>query len=65
MSDPFTDLANFSHDGNYTPDKTIELLSLYLGREPKKEEKYKMLLISSLVSIMWYSWAVFKMTVEV
>lgn len=65
MSDPFTDLANFSHDGNYTPEKTIELLSLYLNREPKREEKFKMLLICSLVSIMWYSWAVFKMAVEI
>jgi len=64
MEDPYTDLATFSHDGNYTPEKTIELLEYYLGEKPSKLEIYKLLTLCSLVSVMWYSWAVFKMAVE-
>lgn len=64
MGDPYTDLATFSHDGNQTPEETIKLLEIYLDRKPNKKEIYKLLKLCSLVSIMWYSWAVFKMAVE-
>lgn len=64
MGDPYTHLATFSHDGNYTPEQTIDLLKLYLERKPTDKEIYKLLTLCTLVSVMWYSWAVFKMTVE-
>ncbi len=64
MGDPYTDLATFSHDGNYTPEQTIDLLKLYLERKPTDKEIYKLLTLCTLVSVMWYSWAVFKMTVD-
>ena len=64
MGDPYTDLATFSHDGNYTPEQTIDVLEAYLLRKPNKEEIFKLLTLCSLVSIMWYSWAVFKMAME-
>ncbi len=64
MGDPYTDLATFSHDGNYNPKQTIDILEEYLQRKPIKEEIFKLLTLCSLVSIMWYSWAVFKMAME-
>jgi CTP:phosphocholine cytidylyltransferase-like protein/thiamine kinase-like enzyme len=64
MGDPYTDLATFSHDGNYSPEQTIRLLELFLERKPTDQETYKLLTLCTLVSVMWYSWAVFKMTVE-
>ena len=65
MDDPFMDLANFSHDGELSPDQTIRLLELYLERKPSKEEMKKVFALCASISTMWYSWAVFKMTVEV
>lgn len=64
MGDPFTDLANFSHDANYDSDRTIRLLEIYLDRKPSKKEIYKLLLLCASVSVMWYIWAVYKMSVE-
>ena len=64
MGDPYTDLANFSHDANYSSLETIKLLELYLDRKPKDNEIYKLLLLCSAVSVMWYIWAVYKMSVE-
>ena len=64
MGDPYTDIANFAHDGMYTPERTIELLEIYLDRPATNLEKHKVLLIASAVSIMWYIWAVYKMAVE-
>lgn len=64
MGDPYTDIANFAHDGMYTPERTVELLEIYLDRPATELEKYKVLLIASAVSIMWYIWAVYKMAVE-
>ncbi len=64
MGDPFTDLANFSHDANYSSEKTIELLEIYLNRKPTKDEIRKLLFLCAAVSVMWYLWAVYKMNVE-
>ena len=39
MGDPYTDIANFAHDGMYNPDRTIELLEIYLDRVATQKEK--------------------------
>lgn len=62
--DPFMDVANFAHDDNSSVDKTIEFLELYLNKEPTKQQIYRLLLLSAAISVMWYIWAVYKMTVE-
>lgn len=64
MGDPYTDLATFAHDAEMTVEECLELLELYLGREPKINEKYKFFIFAATASIMWYSWAVYKMIVE-
>lgn len=62
--EPFTDLATVSHDGNLSPEETTALLELYLNRKSTKNERIKMFAICAAVSVMWYYWSVFKMTVE-
>lgn len=64
MGDPYTDLATFAHDAEMTTEECLELLYLYLERKPNREEKYKFFIFAAVVSIMWYSWAVYKMIVE-
>lgn len=64
MGDPYTDLATFAHDAEMTVEECLELLELYLGREPNIKEKYKFFIFAATASIMWYSWAVYKMIVE-
>lgn len=62
--DPFMDVANFAHDDNSDVKQTIEFLKIYLNRTPTKQEICRLLLLSGAVSVMWYIWAVYKMTVE-
>ena len=64
MGDPYTDIATFAHDGEMTPDECLDLLRLYLGKEPSNKEKRKFFIFAATVSIMWYSWAVYKMIIE-
>lgn len=64
MGDPYTDLANFAHDGEMNPKQLLNLLKMYLDRKPTKKELYKLYIFAATISIMWYSWAVYKMTVE-
>lgn len=62
--DPFMDIANFAHDHQASEQRTLELLEMYLQRRPTNKEAKKLLFTASAISLMWYIWAVYKMTVE-
>lgn len=62
--DPFMDVANFAHDDNSDVERTIEFLEMYLTRVPTTNEVSRLLLLCAAISLMWYIWAVYKMTVE-
>lgn len=64
MGDPFSDLANFAHDAQMNPRQLQKLLRLYLDRKPERKELYKIYIYAAAISIMWYSWAVYKMVSE-
>lgn len=64
MSFPLVDVATFCLGGFFDYDKSIQALELYLGRSSTDKEKYELLAFSSVVALMWTSWAIFKSQME-
>lgn len=64
IGDPFGDLATFCVDAEYRKDDVLSILEYYLGREGTLHEKYHILGLCAMAGMMWYSWAVYRVTVE-
>lgn len=64
MSDPFDDIATFCVDAEYREKGILQMLKYYLGRAGTLEEQFRVLGLSVIASMMWYSWAAYKCAVE-
>lgn len=61
MGDAACDIGNFVAQGSgYTPEKTLEILPLYYGREATEVEQRHCLAAVSVVGWYWYVWAMYK-----
>ena len=64
ISEPFEDIATFCIDAEFKEKNILLMLKYYLGREGTFEERFRVLGLTAIAALMWYSWAVYKCAVE-
>lgn len=61
MGDYACDIGNFVAQGSgYTVEEALDVLDLYYGREPTKQERRHCLAAIAVVGWYWYVWAMYK-----
>ncbi len=60
MQDPLIDVAMCAIYSYYNEEETEQLIELYLGREPEREERFVVYAYAALGGFLWCLWAVFK-----
>ena len=60
MCDPLIDLGMCAIYSYYNDDQVEQLMMLYLGRSPEKEERSAVYCYMALGGFLWALWAVYK-----
>lgn len=56
MNDPLWDLGDLSVEGEFTEAMEAEMLLAYFGREPKPEEKGRVVIYKAMCDLLWTLW---------
>jgi CTP:phosphocholine cytidylyltransferase-like protein/thiamine kinase-like enzyme len=60
MADPLIDIGMCAIYSYYTPEETEQLMNLYFGRTPSREERLVVYSYMALGGFLWTLWAVYK-----
>ena len=65
MCDPIIDISMYSIYSYYTKQEMVELLKIYLQREPNKNELIRLYIYVALSGYLWALWTEYKYTFEI
>jgi len=65
MADPIVDIAMYSIYAYFSKEKSLELLCLYLQRQPKRDEKIRLYAYMALGGYLWALWTEYKQALGV